>query len=135
MAYPIPRRNSIGSQSCESLFDTNTSPDVATNSRFMSFRQVVLPEPLRPSSISVSPRLTCRLSPANSARSVVTRYSTLRNSIVLLFDSFMPQPATHATSAFAKDYQTEHAADVPLLQRRRSSKQKGTLGCPALLNS
>src|SRR5215469_11092172 len=52
----------------------------------MSFNVVVLPEPLRPRSTSVSPRLTVRLSPATSECPLMVK-STLRNSITLGFGS------------------------------------------------
>ena len=49
----------------------------------MSLRQVVLPDPLRPSSINVSPRFTIKPRCESNTRSGVTRYSTSRNSIVV----------------------------------------------------
>src|SRR5258708_7539896 len=58
MTYPMLRRKRIGSHSAVRRPLTRTSPAVGNSSRLISFKVVVLPEPLRPSSTRVSPCLT-----------------------------------------------------------------------------
>src|SRR5579859_692758 len=59
---------------------TRISPELGVTRRLTSFNVVVLPEPLRPSSTSISPRSTCRLSPDNTCVPP-TRYETSTNSM------------------------------------------------------
>src|SRR3954463_8940522 len=79
----MPRRSRITSTWSLRAPLTRTSPELAETRRFTSFRVVVFPEPLRPSSTSVSPRATRRLTPASTSVPF-TRYETSRNSITAI---------------------------------------------------
>src|SRR5208283_1301475 len=120
------RRNWIGSHSREGRPSTRTSPDDGTNIRLMSLRQVVLPEPLRPSNMSVSPRLTERSRPDSKTRSGATRNSTLQNSIAHFGVSHMdPPPAWKDTNIAHQRTRTAQKA-APRAGPDVSQKRKGT---------
>jgi hypothetical protein len=53
----------MASQDALARPEINTSPSVGSNSRLMSFKMVVFPDPLRPSRTKVSPVETCRFRP------------------------------------------------------------------------
>ena len=49
------RRSRMGSHSADDLPSNQISPEVGCTRPFTAFKRVVLPEPLRPSSTTVSP--------------------------------------------------------------------------------
>src|SRR6516225_5724099 len=123
----------MGSHSREALLSTNTSPEEATSKRLMSFRQVVLPEPLRPNSIRVSPRCTVRFSPESSTFPDDNRYSTLQNSIALFTASPIVRSAVvtevrHWASAYQNGFIVSRDAVFP-----SRLKQKGHPEVPFLI--
>ena len=64
------RRRRMGSHSRVELPSTWISPALGSSRRLMSLSVVVLPDPLRPSSTSVSPRRTLRLRSERSRRAI-----------------------------------------------------------------
>src|ERR1044072_2948948 len=76
------RRRCIASHSIVDLPSTRTSPAVGSSKRLMSLSVVVLPDPLRPSKTSVSPRATSKLRSQTRRLSPMLRL-TLRNSITV----------------------------------------------------
>src|SRR5262249_60160288 len=58
MTYPIPRRSRKGGTAPVPCPATTTCPALGSIRRLISFSVVVFPEPLRPSSTSVSPAAT-----------------------------------------------------------------------------
>src|SRR5687767_5210158 len=61
MTYPVRRLRPIGSQRVVGLSSIKTSPALGKSRAFTIFKAVVLPEPLRPRSTSVSPASTSKL--------------------------------------------------------------------------
>src|SRR4051794_11722764 len=64
----MPRRKRMGSQEVVGRPFTRTSPELGSCRRFTSLREVVLPDPLRPSRTNVSPCSTERVRSSTSAR-------------------------------------------------------------------
>src|SRR5438093_12190111 len=83
MTYPMPRRRRTGSEAVVARPWTSTSPEVGKSRPLTIFSAVVLPEPLRPSSTTVSPG-----SMASERRDRISRppirYETSRNSTIAL---------------------------------------------------
>src|SRR5271157_4585273 len=71
---------------------TRTSPSVGATRRLIILRQVVLPDPLRPSNISVSPRPMERFTPDTRALLSEIRKVTSANSMAML-ESLMARVA------------------------------------------
>src|SRR5271157_1613440 len=71
---------------------TRTSPSVGATRRLIILRQVVLPDPLRPSNIRVSPRPMERFTPDTRALLSETRKVTSANSMAVL-ESLMARVA------------------------------------------
>src|SRR3974390_2472771 len=82
----------MGSQSRDDRRSTHTSPDDGVSNRLMSFRQVVFPDPLRPSSIRVSPRRIARSRFDSTTLSGATVYPTFLNSMAKSGSSFILFP-------------------------------------------
>ena len=68
MTYPIPRRKRITSPSPLGTPRTRTSPEAGDSRRFTNFKAVVLPDPLRPSRIRISPARTCKIQSGKNRR-------------------------------------------------------------------
>src|SRR5207245_539340 len=64
----MPRRSRVASSACVSCPATRISPAVGSSRRLISLSVVVLPDPLRPSSTSVSPAATPKDTSATSTR-------------------------------------------------------------------
>src|ERR1035437_9649 len=79
MTYPMLRRRRITSPVAWPF--TRPSPLLGDSRRFASFRVVVFPEPLRPSSTSVFPRRTSRFNPESTCWPVGSVEETSQNSM------------------------------------------------------
>src|ERR1700730_11870070 len=75
------RRRRIMSHSSRERPSTKIAPALCVCRPLISFRVVVLPEPLRPRSTRVSPRWTSRFRLRRRVVPLSRRYSTLRNSM------------------------------------------------------
>src|SRR2546427_7358155 len=64
----MPRRSRVASSACVGRPAIRISPAVGSSRRLISLRAVVLPEPLRPSSTSVSPGATPKDTDRKSTR-------------------------------------------------------------------
>src|SRR5208283_1788484 len=123
-------RNWMASHCVTEIPSTRTSPWVGISRRLIIFRQVVFPEPLRPSSISVSPRRTDRFTPHSSVLSSETRKVTSANSIALL-DGLLMGGVRRCRSSVP-----EVLLDSPLLCRQtRMPEPVSTRPAPALFHA
>src|SRR5579885_873676 len=132
MTKPIRRRRRIGSHSRTGLPSTSTSPSVASIRRLTSFSVVVLPQPLWPSSTSVSPLSTFRLKPEIVSRLPSGEYRTLRNSIITFRSlpsdgaEFSCSPNMIAVKIFsaAQDQDLQHAIMTAVPCRFLKNREK-----------